>query len=35
MEDMLADNGIKMFVARKINSKRKHQLWIEYFISKG
>jgi hypothetical protein len=35
IEGMLADKAIKMFVARKINSKQKHQPRIEYLINKG
>lgn len=33
LEDMLADNGIKLLAARKKNAKRKHEPWVEYIIS--
>lgn len=33
LEDMLADDGIKLLAARKKNAKRQHEPWIEYIIS--
>jgi len=35
LEDMLADNGIRLLAARKTNSKRPHDPCIEYLISVG
>jgi len=33
VEDMLADDGIRLMAARKKNAKRKHEPWVEYIIA--
>ncbi|KAA6312781.1 hypothetical protein EZS27_036345, partial [termite gut metagenome] len=33
IEDMLSDDGIRLLAARKANSKRPHEPWVEYLIS--
>jgi hypothetical protein len=33
LEDMLMDNGIHLLAARKANSKRPHDPWVEYLIA--
>jgi hypothetical protein len=33
LEEMLADNGICLRAARKVNSKHPHYPWVEYLIS--
>ncbi|MDR2926852.1 MAG: IS982 family transposase, partial [Cytophagaceae bacterium] len=33
LEEMLADNGIRLFAHRKSNSKKPHHSCTEYFIS--
>jgi hypothetical protein len=32
-EEMLVDDGIRLLAARKANSKRPHEPWMEYLIS--
>ncbi|KAA6349619.1 hypothetical protein EZS27_002947 [termite gut metagenome] len=32
-EEMLTDDGIRLLAARKANSKRPHEPWVEYLIS--
>jgi hypothetical protein len=32
-EEMLSDDGIRLLAARKANSKRPHEPWVEYLIS--
>ncbi len=35
MEEMLADNGIRLLAARKANAKQPHEPYIEYLINSG
>lgn len=35
LEEMLADNGVRLLAARKENSKRPHKPWVEFLIQNG